>query len=72
MQVAADRAGVAGRADAADALAGADAVTRPQPRRVLEVRVPVVAVRVLAADDDDVAVEDRVVGRARDPPAAGG
>jgi hypothetical protein len=45
MQVAADRVNIAGRADAADPLAGADAVAPPQPRGVLEVRVPVVAVR---------------------------
>ena len=49
-----------------------DAVADAQPRRVLQVRVPVVALRALAADDHDVAVEDRVVAGAHDAPAAGG
>ena len=51
---------------------GAHLVADLQPRRVLEVRVPVVAPRALAADDHDVAVEDRVVAGADDAAAAGG
>ncbi len=58
--------------DAPAALEAVELVAGAQARRAQQVGVPVVAPRALAADDHEVAVQDRVVAGARDDPAAGG
>jgi hypothetical protein len=66
VEVAADGAGVAGLADAADSLAGPDAVVAADRRRADQVSVEVAAALALAVDQQVVAVEDRVVAGAQD------
>jgi hypothetical protein len=64
VEVAADRAGVAGLAYRADPLSGPDAIAVVNGRRTTEVGVEIAAVLALAVDEDVVAVEDRVVAAA--------
>jgi len=68
VEVAADCAGVAGLPDGADALAGPDPVAAAHHRATNQVGVEVAAVLTLAVDQQVVAVENRVVAAAENPP----
>ena len=72
VEVTADGAGVAGLADAADALAGPDAVAALDGRGADHVGVEVAAPLALAVDQQEVAVEDGVVAGAQDAAGRGG
>lgn len=72
VQMAADGAGIAGLADAADALAGPDAPAAVDARRADHVGIEVAAVLSLAVDQQIVAVEDRVVAGAQHAPGRHG
>lgn len=72
MQVAADRAGVAGLADAAHPLAGPDALAAMHGSGADHVGVEVAAPLALAVDQQEVAVEDGVVASAQDASGRGG
>jgi hypothetical protein len=65
VEVAADRAGVAGLADGADSLAGPDAVAAADRGRANQVGVEVAAALALAVDQQVVAIQDRVVAGAQ-------
>jgi hypothetical protein len=69
VEVAADRAGVAGLADGADSLTGEDALAGMGGGRARHVGVEVAAVLSFAVDQQVVAVEDGVVAGAQDPAA---
>jgi len=65
VEVAADGAGVAGSADAADALAGPDALAAVDRGGTDQVGVEVAALLALTVDQQVVAVEDRVIAGAQ-------
>jgi hypothetical protein len=72
MEVAADRAGVSGRADRADPLACEESVAWPGEGRPGQVRVEVAAALAVAVDEEVVAVELRVMAYAADTTSSDG
>jgi hypothetical protein len=70
MEVAADRASVAGGADAADPLACPDSVRFADDGVLAQMRIEVTAVLAGAVNQEKVAVEDRVIAAAHHPPVA--
>jgi hypothetical protein len=62
VEVAADGAGVAGLADGTDRLAGPDAVAAMDVCRPRQVGIEVGAMLGLTVDQEEVAVEDGVIG----------
>jgi len=72
VEVAADRAGVAGVADGTDGLAGEDPLAAVHRGRPGQVGVEVAAALARRADQQVVAVEDGVVAAAADPAAGRG
>lgn len=66
MEVAADGSGVAGSADGADGLAGPNAVAPAHERRPAQVGIEVGARLGGAVNEEEVAIEDRVVAAAQD------
>jgi hypothetical protein len=67
VEVAADRAGVAGLADGADSLPGPDAVAAADGSWADQVGIEVAAALALAVDQQVIAVQDRVVAGAQCP-----
>ena len=68
VEVTADRAGVAGGADAADPLARPDPLSPADDGRLVQVGIEVIAILAGAVDQEEVAVEDPVVTGAQDRP----
>ena len=67
MEVTADRAGVACLANRTDATAGKDGIAAMERRGAGHVGVEVAALLSRSVDEDEVAVEDRVIAGAQHP-----